>query len=241
MFSEKLKVVFQTFLTLLILVSAGFLSALTTMRFAIRGQIVAVPSLVGMSVAEGERRLAATKLLLKVETRVYNDTYAEGVIISQDPPVGAQVKTRSRVSVISSLGKRKVPIPDLVEGTLRAAQIDFIRRGLALGLVASVTNAAVEKDHIIAQEPPANSKEVLSPTVNVLISHGPAEEAFLVPDFIGMDVRKASDILTREGFVQGPVNVQPYPDVAGGVVIAQQPAVGSKILAGSTVTFTISK
>jgi hypothetical protein len=47
MFAEKLKVVGQTLLTVFILLSVGFLSALTAIRFAIRGQVVSVPALVG--------------------------------------------------------------------------------------------------------------------------------------------------------------------------------------------------
>ncbi len=241
MFVEKLKVILQKLLTLFILVSVGFLSALTAMRFAIRGQVVEVPALVGLTEAQGTQALTGRKLLLKVESRVYNDSATEGSIVAQDPPLGAQVKAHSRVSVVLSLGKRKVPIPDLIDGTLRAAQINLMRRGLSLGFVASVWNPAVEKDQIIAQEPPPDSKEVIGPAVDVLLSKGPREDAYLTPDFIGMDFRRASEIVKEEGFVTGPVSLQSYPDVAGGVVIVQQPPAGSKILAGATLSFTVSK
>jgi beta-lactam-binding protein with PASTA domain len=241
MFAEKLKVLGQTLLTLFILVSAGFLSALTAMRFAVRGQVVTVPSVVGFGVIQGEKQLAASKLFLKVETRVYNDILPENAIVSQDPPAGAQVKARGRVSVILSLGKRKVPIPDLVKGTLRAAQINLVRRGLALGVVATINSSNVEKDRIVAQEPPADAKEVFSPKVDVVLSRGPAEEAFLVPDFISMDFRKAGEIVTSEGFAVGAIRRQVYPGVPGGVVIAQQPPAGGKIRAGGVMDFTVSK
>jgi serine/threonine-protein kinase len=241
MFAEKLKVVGQTLLTVFILLSVGFLSALTAIRFAIRGQVVSVPALVGLSAAQGEKELAARKLLLKVETKVYNDASSEGAIVSQEPPVGAEVKTRSRVSVVLSLGRRKVPIPDLTDETMRAAQINLARRGLTMGLVAAISNPTVDKEHIIAQEPPADSKEVLSPTVNLLLSRGPVNEAYLVPDFIGMELWRASDIVAQEGFQRGAVNIQPYPDVASGVVIAQDPPSGSKVYPGSAINFTVSK
>ncbi|MDD5544988.1 MAG: PASTA domain-containing protein [Acidobacteriia bacterium] len=241
MFAEKLKVLSQTFLTLFILLSAGFLSAITAMRFAIRGQIVTVPAIVGMSLSQAEQTLAGRKLLLKVETRVYNDHVSEGAVVSVDPPVGAELKTRSRVNVITSLGPLRVPIPDLVGGTLRAAQIDLVRRGLALGLVARVDDAQVEKDHIASQEPPANSKEVLNPTVNVLLSDGPTTRAFLVPDMVGMDLNTASALVVREGFERGRVVSQSYPDVSSGIVLSQQPSAGSRVLAGATIDFTVSK
>ena len=241
MLVEKLKLIGRTLLTVFILVSVTFLSALTAMRFAIRGQVVRVPQVVGLDQAQGEGSLASSKLLLKVESRVYNDSQPAGVIVSQDPPIGAQVKTRSKVSVVLSLGKRKVPIPDLIGGTLRAARINLVRRGLTLGMVASVSSATVEKDRIVAQEPPADAKEVLSPSVDVLLSRGAEIEAYLVPDFIGMDFRQASEIVTGEGFVRGAVNLQSYPDVASGVVIAQQPPAGSKVVPGASIGFTVSR
>lgn len=241
MFAEKLKVVLKYLLMLFILVNAGFLSALTAMRFAIRGQVVTVPRVGGLRPAEGKQRLANRKLLLKVEARVYNDSVPEDVIVSQDPPAETQVKARSRVDVIVSLGKRKVPIPDLVRGTLRAARINLTRRGLALGLVATVYDPQSENDNVIAQEPPANSKEVLGPSVNLLLSRGPSDEAFIVPDFIGMDYRKAGEIVVAGGLEQGGVVAQPYPDVPSGVVIAQQPPAGSKVFRGATISFTVSK
>jgi eukaryotic-like serine/threonine-protein kinase len=238
---EKLKLIGRTLLTVFILVSVTFLSALTAMRFAIRGQVVRVPLVVGLEQSQGEGRLASSKLLLKVESKVYNDAQPVGVIVSQDPPVGAEVKTRSKVSVILSLGRRNVPIPNLVNGTLRAARIKLVRQGLTLGLVASVSDPTVERDRILWQEPPADSKEVLSPTVDVLLSHGTGIEAYLVPDFIGMDFRKAAEIVTGEGFVRGAVNLQSYPDVASGLVIAQQPPAGSKVVPHASIGFTVSK
>lgn len=241
MLVEKLKLIGRTLLTVFILVSVAFLSALTAMRFAIRGQVVRVPQVVGLEQLQGESKLAASKLLLKVESKVYNDSLPPGAIVSQDPPVGAEVKTRSKVSVVLSLGRRKVPIPELIGGTLRAARINLLRRGLTLGLVASVSSAMVEKDHIVSQEPPADAKEVLSPAVDVLLSRGEGIEAYLVPDFIGMDFRQATEIVAGEGFVRGAVNLQSYPDVASGLVIAQQPQAGSKVVPGASIGFTVSK
>lgn len=241
MLATKLKVITQTLLTLFILVSVGFLSALTAMRFAIRGQLVAVPRLVGLTSGQAAEQLAARKLLLKVESRVYNETVSEGVIAAQDPAPGSALKSGRKVNVVLSLGKRKVPIPDLVGGTLRAAQINLVRRGLSLGITAWVEHSTVEKDRLVAQEPPVNSKEVLSPTVNVLLSRGPAETAFMVPDFIGMELNQASATVEGEGFQRGRVTVQPYSGVAGGIVIAQQPLAGSRIISSSAIDFTVSK
>ena len=51
----------------LVLVVVAMVSALTAMRFAIHGQEVAVPRLVGITPAEAERAVAALGLQLSIE------------------------------------------------------------------------------------------------------------------------------------------------------------------------------
>ncbi len=51
----------------LVLVMVALVSALTAMRFAIHGQEVAVPGVIGMSPAEAERAVAGLGLQIEIE------------------------------------------------------------------------------------------------------------------------------------------------------------------------------
>ena len=68
-----------------ILMVAGILSAMTAMRFAIRGREVAVPSLVGKTEEEAQRLLTDTGLIMKVSGSRFSTDIPEGQILIQFP------------------------------------------------------------------------------------------------------------------------------------------------------------
>ena len=70
---ERIEWVFRMGLLVFILAAAAFLSAVTTMRFAIQGREVTMPNLVGKSSADAMAILQGRGLQLKVVDRVYSD------------------------------------------------------------------------------------------------------------------------------------------------------------------------
>ena len=75
-----------------ILCVAGILSALTAMRFAIRGREVTVPSLVGKTEAEATEILNRSGLILKVSSKQFNAKVPEGHVLEQIPDKGTQLE-----------------------------------------------------------------------------------------------------------------------------------------------------
>src|SRR6201997_5049532 len=76
----------------LVLVIVAMVSALTAMRFAIHGQEVAVPPLVGLAPAEAERAAAGLGLQISIERQYYSPQIPEGRIMSQLPLPGTKVR-----------------------------------------------------------------------------------------------------------------------------------------------------
>ena len=74
----------------LVLVIVAMVSALTAMRFAIHGQVVEVPPLVGLGPAEAEKKVAGVGLQISIERQYYSPQIAEGKIMSQLPAPGAK-------------------------------------------------------------------------------------------------------------------------------------------------------
>src|SRR5437764_13111898 len=74
-----------------ILMVAAVLSALTAMRFAIRGREVIVPPLVGKTQAEAQKELEDRGLLLKVSSKRFSADIAEGRVVDQIPPSGTHL------------------------------------------------------------------------------------------------------------------------------------------------------
>ena len=88
----------------LVLVIVAMVSALTAMRFAIHGQEVAVPPLVGLTPAEAERAVAGLGLQMSIERQYYSPQIPEGRIMSQLPLPGTKVRRGWQVRVAQSLG-----------------------------------------------------------------------------------------------------------------------------------------
>src|ERR1700739_4335048 len=119
---------FFRFATLaLALVVVALVSALTAMRFAIHGQEVRVPAVVGLSPADAERAVAGLGLQLEVERQYYSPTIPEGRIMTQMPLPGTKVRRGWQLRVAQSMGPQRVSIPDVTNQSERAAESDIRR------------------------------------------------------------------------------------------------------------------
>src|SRR5215510_9853229 len=101
-------------LMIAILVVAGIVSALTAMRFAIRGREVVVPPLVGKTEAEAKKLLDDRGLILKVSSKRFSADVPEGHVVDQIPANGTRLKANRSVKVLMSLGDRKFAVPNLI-------------------------------------------------------------------------------------------------------------------------------
>ncbi|MGE5054502.1 MAG: PASTA domain-containing protein, partial [Acidobacteriota bacterium] len=122
----------------LVLLVVAMVSGLTAMRFAIHGQEVTVPALVGMSPAEAEREVAGLGLQMTIERQYYSPEVAEGKIMSQLPLSGTKVRRGWQVRVAQSLGPTRVAIPDVTGESEHAAELNIRRRGLDVASLAQV-------------------------------------------------------------------------------------------------------
>src|ERR1700721_248187 len=177
------------------LASAAFLSAITAVRVAIHGREVSMPNLVGKNAAEAGQSLRSKGLLLRVADRVYSDLPINQVV-RQTPPPGMLMKVSQQAHVVLSLGQRQLQIPLLEGNSLRASRIELLRAGLQVGEVSAVTMPGKPADEVVIQTPrPGNG--AATPRVDVLVSQGPHESAYVMPHFVGMtesDAQRRLDI-----------------------------------------------
>ncbi|HLW86567.1 MAG TPA: PASTA domain-containing protein [Candidatus Sulfotelmatobacter sp.] len=193
----------------LVLVTVALVSALTAMRFAIHGQEVEVPALVGLSPVEAERAVAGPGLLVEIERQYYSPQIPEGRIMSQLPVPGTKVRRGWQVRVAQSLGPLRVAIPDLTGQSERAAELNIRRRGLELASTAEVQIPGLPADQVLAQSPAANASQVAAPKISLLMTAAADPEVFTMPSFLGQPLGSASRTLQDAGFKLGNVSVAP--------------------------------
>jgi len=240
----------------LILLVVAMLSGLTAMRFAIHGQEVAVPPLVGLAPAEAERAVASLGLQISIERQYYSPQIPEGRIMSQLPQPGTKVRRGWQVRVAQSLGPIRVAIPDVAGQSEHAAELNIRRRGLDIESMAEVAAPGIPVDQVLAQNPTANATQLLAPKINLLVTSAAGPQSFVMPSFVGQPLGSVSRTLSDAGFRLGNVGVVSIVEVpAGGtppanpepptqpspasIIVSQTPVAGQKVVAGTAVSFEV--
>ncbi|MGA7908611.1 MAG: PASTA domain-containing protein [Candidatus Sulfotelmatobacter sp.] len=248
-----MKSFFRFALLALVLIVVALVSAVTTMRFAIHGQEVQVPTLVGFSPPEAERTVAGLGLQFDIERQYYSAQVPEGRIMSQLPLPGTRVRRGWLVRVAESLGPQRVAIPDVTKESERAAELNIRRRGLDIASTAQMQLAGTPADQVLAQSPPANASQVAAPKISLLVSQDATPPAYVMPSFIGQPLGTVSRTLQDAGFKLGTVTVAPPQNSPGpaaaetpppqvspaSIIVSQSPPMGHKVAAGAVVNFEV--
>jgi beta-lactam-binding protein with PASTA domain len=233
---ERLEWLGRMMFLIFILSSAAFLSAITAMRIAIHGREVTMPNLVGKNVSEASQELQARGLVLRVADRIYSDQPIN-VVVRQTPPSGLLMKVSQQAHVVLSLGQRQLQIPLLEGNSLRASRIELLRAGLQVGEVSAVTLPAEPMDTVVIQNPKPGAGAA-TPRVDVLVSQGPRDLAYVMPHLIGLNEVDAQHRLDVAQ-MRRRVNYVTAPQWPHGAVIDQSPMGGARIPASSTIELTV--
>ena len=235
-----MKSLFRLFLQALILLTVMLVAALVTMRLAIHGREVAVPKVVGMTLREAEKAATDQGLLVDVENRFYSSEVPEGRIVSQLPAAGTLVRRGWRLRVAQSLGPQRAVIPDLIGESGRAAEMNARRRGLEVGATV-VAHIPGPPDQVVAQSPPPNAVGVATPKINLLVTAGPEEQSYVMPDFVGHRLTEASAAIEQVGLRLGEVTDVAATGRDHSIILKQSPPAGQRVTPGTAVTFEISR
>jgi len=236
-FRERIEWLSRVALLIFILASAAFLSAITAMRIAIHGRETTMPNLVGKNVGEASRLLTSHGLVLRVADHVYSDLPLN-VVVRQTPPSGMLMKQSQQAHVVLSLGQRQLQIPLLEGNTLRASRIELLRTGLQVGEVSSISMPDQPVDTVVVQSPRPGGGAT-TPKVDVLVSQGNREAAFVMPHLIGLAETDAQHRLDVAG-LRRKVNYVTAPQWPHGAVIDQSPLAGQRIPAAATIELTVA-
>ena len=256
----RVKTLFRLLSLAMILLMVAMVSAITTMRLAIHGREVAVPNFVGIMPADAQRLAFQNGLTFTVERRFYSAQVPFGRVMSQVPDAGTLVRRGWQVRAAESLGSQRVAIPDVVGQSGRAAEINIRERGLEMGAQATAHLPSPAPGMVIAQDPPANAREISAPRVSVLVAAPPDPQAFVMPNFVGQPLALVSADIDKAGLHVGNLTVRPSgnagatPPAPGStlsptpdsgttatIIVGQNPAPGQKVTAGTVVNFEVQR
>jgi eukaryotic-like serine/threonine-protein kinase len=225
-------------LLVFVLAAAAFLSAITTIRMAIRGREVSMPNVVGLKLADAQKQLAGKGLGLKVADRVY-DSAPAGNVIRQSPGTGLEMKVSQDAHVVVSLGPLHVTIPVLEGNSLRSARVALLQTGLQLGEVSEPYLGNSAADTVLVQAPPPGS-QASSAHVDLLASLGPRPVAFVMPFLIGVTAPEAERQFSQSGVHNIRLTQVPTAQWPAGTVMDQSPSAGARFALGDTIELKVA-
>jgi serine/threonine-protein kinase len=221
------------------LVATYLIFAAASMRIALRTREVQVPDFTNRTANEATAMATDFGLAMKVDdTRRPDTKIAAGRVLAQEPVAGSIARRQRSVRVWLSAGQRAATVPLLVGETERTAQLRVAQDGLTLSDVSEIRSHTFAPDIIVAQSPPAKSAGA---TVALLVNRGERGASYVMPDLIGVNGDRAAEILRSRGFRVAIVGGTPYPGVAAGIVIRQNPQAGFQIGPADPVSLEVSR
>jgi beta-lactam-binding protein with PASTA domain len=193
----------------------------------------AVPHLAGQPLTDAPTLLAPQHLTLGTVTRRWNGTVPSGAVIAASPSAGTEVRKDSSVDVTVSKGPRPIPIRDFTGRPAAHAE----ERLRALGFTVEVTEQhsdSVPEGRVVSQDPSQGNGH-RGDTIGLVRSQGPV--LVEVPELQTKSVTEARAELEALGLKIAVHRTQLY--VYLDRVVRQDPAAGTAIPKGSTVTVSV--
>lgn len=199
---------------------------------------VKVPDVVGMTEEEAREALNQRELGYKIVAREASDKYDKGTVMKQGTTANKRVEKNTQIELTISTGKEEVEVtvPDVTGKSESEAQSQLEDLGLVVESKASYSSS-VDKGKVISTDPKAGKVLKEGDTVTMTISLG--AEKVSVPNLIGKSEADAQSALSAAGLT-GSVSTSHSDSVEEGLVISQGTNAGTKVTAGTSVSFVVS-
>jgi serine/threonine-protein kinase len=158
-------------------------------------------------------------------------TFASGLVIATDPPVGAKLKPQTVVKLFVSKGREQLDVPDVM-GKQQDEAVKILNGAGFKAAIVPVFSDTVTSG-FVANQSPSIGKASRDSTITLQVSKGP--ELIPVPDVTGM--QRDDAVRTIEALGLKTQVLTPFG--GGNKVHAQSPSGGSKVRKGTVVRLLV--
>jgi eukaryotic-like serine/threonine-protein kinase len=198
----------------------------------------AVPRVLGLSIVEAQAEIQGAKLQVTDGGAEPHPSAAQGIVIWQDPPPGVVAPEGTKVTLVSSSGPPKIPVPDVANLEASLAQSLVAAAGLTVSQVESV-QAAQPTGLAMLTRPPAGT--ALSPGAGLTLVVSRGAPTIPIPDLLGMASGDARTRLELEGLQLGTVTRRRTGEASPGTIVGQRPAAGTLAAPGTVVDIVVAR
>ena len=219
-------------LVLIILLLAIIAAVAVALWWTMSGNKVEVPGVVGLSKAAAVKTLENDGFKAGVQEE-FSDRVAEGFVSRQAPTSGTKLREGATVDIWVSKGSQKASaLPDF-RGWTATAVDDWLAQNDLVGVVKTGKSDKVAEGQVYRQDPAPGTQPDRGTTVTYWVSSGKPQAT--VPDLTNLTQADAEAKLADAGLI-GAATQATSTTVPAGSVISQDPAAGTKVDKGSTVS-----
>ena len=211
-------------------------SGTVTIVVSLGPEMGTVPSeIIGLPLDDAKNAIVDAGFTVGEEVGEYSDTVPQGQVMTITPAPGEVIALRSPLSLTYSQGPAPVTIPDVIG--LKEAEARTLLEGQDYVFTVTVLydrTADVKKGEVWKVEPGVGSESTRTAAVTITVSEGkPLVE---MQSFVGLTDEQAIDLAEELGLV---IDWKPYgnlPWFRRELVAAQEPAYGTTLEQGETIT-----
>ncbi|MET7642728.1 Stk1 family PASTA domain-containing Ser/Thr kinase [Streptomyces sp. NPDC005426] len=160
-------------------------------------EIVKVPDVHGVALAEARRRLENRGLVPGMITKEFSDDVSAGEVLRTDPEAGAERHPDSAVALVVSQGS-PVDVPDVTGRSVDDARAELEDAGLKVVVAPGRVDSPEDAGDVARQSLEEGAEAAEGDTITLTVSKGP--RMIDIPDVTGKDVDDARGELEDAGF-----------------------------------------
>lgn len=212
------------------------------LKSQVKGQVVAIPDLYGLSEKEARKKVEKKGLVLVVDgsTDVYSNVIPEGKVLLQIPRPQRQVKSGRDVEITLSAGPKIEAVPEMRGQTLSFAEVLLQQAETKAAIVSKTPSELGTEGRVLVQYPPAGETLGLRQGVSLLVSLGQQDPYYVMPDLVGKTYNVAQAFLDRHNFKVVSKYHSQDPKL-GQIILEQFPKAGYPVTKSQHVTLVINK
>lgn len=217
-------------------------STYLSLTFIIKSEdTVVVPELAGKDVIYVLETLTGLGLNTKVKGSEYSSDIPKNHVIRQAPEPGSEIKKGRDVRITISKGTTTILMPDLTGLPIQQARIILEENDLCEANLSSIYFNNIEKDEIIAQNPPEGKEVERKKCVDLLVSSGAPANKYKMPDFYGLSPGEAILQIETNRLIQGEIKYFYDAEKPDNFVVSQEPLSGYQVSEKTVVNLVINK
>ena len=206
------------------------------------GETIAVPKITGMTLDKVADFLEDRSLRFVVQDSTYDPDQPPLTVLQQDPVPGARVKENRKVYLTVSMRTAPlVPMPKLLDLSLKTATITLQNLGMQLGEVTTVPDLqqnAVLKQRVSGRDVKPGERVPKNSRIDLVVGDGQGNNEFTLDNVMGQPFDEVKILLRGQGLQVGSVIYQ--GGGGAGTVQRQRPAAGTQVRTGQLVDLWVS-